>query len=538
MSNPKGNVSVMKNLDPHDLGAIFARISRAPYSVRGTLLQEYVNSKGQFDVQKAEKVFDRVLNQFGDDSVGQLGGAHIYFTWVSMLATKVIEDLRIGGEPLEESTRYVEFDKKVNWDFLGKNDCYRYHVPEELTGEVRKKYVKYLNHFFDLYTEMLPKMRTYIIKNNLLENFETIFEGKTVLYKELVDEKKKKETQRAYNMAVKAQVCDIIRCVLPAATTTTLGIRGNGQFFTRLITKLWTFENKEFNVLGNEIKKELDTLMPAFVKRSKIDDYLLSINTSMEKIFDKYFSNIEKKDTFYSSWQKKELREVILYHHCKDKQIERLSAMLFPYLQLSTWQIRDVLVRLNDSERKEIETAYLGERKTRRHRTGRGLEWGYPYQFDIIAAFAEYRDLQRHRMMSQQRQKITPHLGFSMPQEIIEIGYEDKVKRCIEMSKELYTELCSVGLDHLAEYVTLFNHQLRFNFSMNERQLQHLCELRSQKQGHTGYRIIAQEMAKQALLRDSWLSESLKFVNYKHYLGLCRAEAEAKQSAKNWKLIK
>ena len=63
-------------------------------------------------LKKARAFFERVLVGYGDDSVAQLGGAHIACENISNVAAKLLEDARIGIAPLEKSTRYVRFDQK------------------------------------------------------------------------------------------------------------------------------------------------------------------------------------------------------------------------------------------------------------------------------------------------------------------------------------------------------------------------------------------------------------------------------------------
>ena len=136
-----GPVYAVVNLPEVVKGALFARYSRSPKSVRRLFLDEFL---GDADVgiqaiadrleaddpivnlQRAEDLFDRVFTQYGDDSVAQLGGAHIACEQASNLLTKVLEWGRLASY-LEQSTRYIFYDQK-----LGSR--YRYHVPTELIG--------------------------------------------------------------------------------------------------------------------------------------------------------------------------------------------------------------------------------------------------------------------------------------------------------------------------------------------------------------------------------------------------------------------
>ena len=181
----------------------------------------------------------------------------------------------------------------------------------------------------------------------------------------------------------------------------------------------------------------------------------------------------------------------------EDYQMNMLSAFIFPYVQHPTEQIRRVVRALPEGKRQEIFDTYIGERQSKRDRPGRGLEYGYPIQFDIIAGFAEYRDLQRHRMLTQQRQ----NLSILRPE---------------------------------AQYASLFNHLIRWNMGMNLRELGHFTELRTQKAGHPKYRRICQTLSKLYLKRHPEMAPVLKFVDHNDYdQGITRAEQEARTARKS-----
>ena len=91
---------------------MYARYSRAKGSFLETFLKEFIK-EGQLDPVKAKEVIERILIAFGDDSVGELEGAHLSLEQISNLATKEVEDRRIGGSPIEQSTRYVVYDQKT-----------------------------------------------------------------------------------------------------------------------------------------------------------------------------------------------------------------------------------------------------------------------------------------------------------------------------------------------------------------------------------------------------------------------------------------
>src|SRR6476620_10899511 len=73
-------------------GALFARYSRYHGTLRRLYLDEFVGSapaepRATADTERAERLYERVFLEFGDDSVAQLGGAHVAFEWSSNVLT-------------------------------------------------------------------------------------------------------------------------------------------------------------------------------------------------------------------------------------------------------------------------------------------------------------------------------------------------------------------------------------------------------------------------------------------------------------------
>jgi hypothetical protein len=218
----------------------------------------------------------------------------------------------------------------------------------------------------------------------------------------------------------------------------------------------------------------------------------------------------------------------------EDQHIHLLSNMIFPYVRHSSCQIRGIVKALPEERKKQIFATYIGSRHSKRDRAGRALEYGYPIQFDILTGFAEYRDLQRHRMLTQQRQDLGIDLGYSVPEEIEEISMGSKVQECFERTESLHRDFKRAGMEQEAQYATLFNHFIRWNVGMNLRELGHMVELRTQKAGHPKYRRTAQMMARQYLKRHPDMEPILQFVDYNDYDGgITRADQEARTARKS-----
>ena len=154
-----GPVFALTNLPEVVKGALFARYSRSPKSLRRLFLDEFAGGEAAsapvaaVGVERAERLYERVFLEYGDDSVAQLGGVHIACESVSNILTKVLEWGRLMAY-LEQSTRYVPYDDRPH----GR---YRYHVPAELTGALRDRYVTPLATAFDAYRTWLPRLRAF-----------------------------------------------------------------------------------------------------------------------------------------------------------------------------------------------------------------------------------------------------------------------------------------------------------------------------------------------------------------------------------------
>jgi hypothetical protein len=175
------------------------------------------------------------------------------------------------------------------------------------------------------------------------------------------------------------------------------------------------------------------------------------------------------------------------------------------------------------SERKEIFSDYVQRRKTRRDKPGRALEQVY-YTFDILGNLGLYRDLHRHRILTQERQDFTVVHGYDTPAEMIEAGYRADFDRCMGEAAELYEKI-ERDLPQEAQYVVPFAYRIRWYMKLNLREAVHIGELRTMPQGHPDYRRVVQEMWRKIREVHPALSECAKFIDWKTYqLGRLQSE--------------
>ncbi|NOX72033.1 MAG: thymidylate synthase [Candidatus Micrarchaeota archaeon] len=515
-TNLDSNVFALRNLPEVVKGALFSRYSRSPKGLRRILLDEFINKPemGFSDIvsfkeedsqivatQKAEKFYDRVLIGFGDDSVAELGGAHLAVEGISNIASKFfLEDARIGLSPLEKSTRYVLFNDKVD----GK---YRYYRdPTIMRSEFADLYVRTCDMLFDVYSELI---------NPLKEHFRKKYP------------KSPDVTGRAYESTINAKACDTLRNLLPAATLTNVGLFGNGRAFEYLLMKMRTSQLTEIRHLAEKMQHELSKVIPSFVKRvySKHGDEFVEFAKKTRRDLAEIPVRIEKTE--------ENIPPVDIVYYDSDAVDKVVSFILYEYTGRPLREIMENVRHMPYLEKSDIISAYTRNRENRRHKPGRAFETVY-YTFDILADFGAFRDLQRHRILTQARQMLTTDYGYAIPPEIEEAELADDFIVAMEKAKEAFNKIREKYPEE-AQYVVPFGYRMRWHFTLNLREAFHLCELRSGRQGHPNYRRIAWQIYEKIKEVHPLLVKHMKFIDMKDY-DLERLDAEKRIDRKLEKL--
>jgi thymidylate synthase ThyX len=452
-----------------------------------------------------------VLIGYGDDSVAQLGGAHIACEQISNVAAKLLEDARIGIAPLEKSTRYVRFDTKgEDGDFLF------YKEPHLMASPYRDAYLSTMRLLFGTYAAQIEPMIEFVRRSLPIESVEWKHPqtGEPLMYKEAVqDDQLRKWAETAYRSTVRAQACDILRAYLPAATLTNVGIFGVGQAFEHLLNKLYSHELTEAQQIAIGMRGALETLIPSFVKRARHSEYLADTFAAVRRVSAQHLAR-----TAVATSQPVTLVD---YDDAAEEKI--VAAILYPHVQQPLVQLRELARNLTAEQHRHILEEYLHRRRHRRDKPGRALEQ-VSYTFDIIANLGLYRDLQRHRILTQERQDFTTVHGYDTPLEIEEAGFQPDFTRCMDQAANLYRQL--VGeFSQEAQYVVPFAYRIRWYMRMNLREAVHIGELRTMPQGHPDYRFIVQEMWRLIGTVHPTLAHCARFLDWNTYrLGRLQAE--------------
>ena len=504
LTDSSGDVYVFNDkISPITVAAAMARLSRRFDDLRVTLLDEFAGKMG-----KDNSLLRRIITAYGDDSVQQLAGIHLVVENASNLLTKKLEWGRLAAY-LEQSTRYIFYDEK------DENGNYRYIVPESLNGDLKAKYISIMDKIFDNYSVIVKKLTDHVRNNSKVPD---------------------EERDIAWKGATKAQACDAARNLLPVATLSTVGIYISGQSLESLIYHLWSDELPEANIKGDQILKEARKVIPMFLERAdKPERGGAFVAYRAENM-----KNIKKlaKELLPETFSAGEYREVTLNNYFPKNELDLAADMLYSESDRSLEVIKNIVDELPYDKKIKIFNTYIGERLNRRHRPGRALEKAY-YSYDIVCDFGIFRDLQRHRMVSDlDWQTLSPRFGYSVPELIEEAGLVDLFEDCFVLSLSLYSEMLADGKETEAQYATLMGHRMRWKITYNAREAMHFHELRTAPQGHPEYRRIVKIMHDELAKVHPILAESMKFVNKDEDPELTRLAAERYTQFKLKKLNK
>ncbi len=506
VTNTHGHVFALRNLPEVIKGALFSRYSRSSLGIRSLLLKEFIgnneethfseiagsndgsnNAQIQQDaIQKAQNFYDRILDGYGDDSIGELGGAHLAAENISMLAAKAIEDCRIGGSPLEKSTRYVYFDQKVNGEYQFYRD------PILMTSAFRDVYTDTCNHLFETYSRLIPL---------LSEIFEKEMPKDPAI------------SAAAYRAALRAKVLDCLRGLLPASTLTNVGVFGNGRFYEGLLHKLHCHNLTEIQEIGKRSCDELAKIIPSFVRRAHAEH---RTHTSYSSFFENMNNELTQVSAMFSGGADRSFANgVRLIEYDPDSPAKVAAALLFPFCNRGLSDLRRQCKHLSEEDISRILDAAALSREHRRHKSPRALEHA-AFTFEVVGDYGAYRDLHRHRLLTQEKQLLTCDYGFHLPPELEGTAMEDDYNNAMFRAKETY-DLIAAELPEEAQYVVPMGYHIRWYIHANLRALQWLCELRSAAAGHPSYRHIAQEIARQVCHVIPAFERFFKFVDFEGY---------------------
>ena len=504
-------VFALVNLPEVVKGALFARYSRSPKSLRRLFLDEFV---GDLDIsgdisldatiglERAEQLYEKVFVEYGDDSVAQLGGVHLACEQSSNVLSKVLEWGRLMAY-LEQSTRYIAYDNRL------ESGHYRYFRPTEiLDSPYGARYVGDMDRVFDTYGELMPAMRAWVSGRFPQQAGDTDF---------------------VYRQAVRAKSLDALRGLLPAASLSNIGLYGTGQSYEQLLLRMRAHPLPEARTYADMMLTELRKVIPSFLQRVDVAErggewtaYLSSTHEATQRVVHRLWPDNESSFTGAGngggrgggSADAEPDAEVTLLDFDPEGEEKVLVAACFSHLDCSEQEAQRRVRCLSHDQRVALLAAYVGDRRNRRHRPGRAFE-RTDYRFELVTDYGAFRDLQRHRMLTIEWQQLGIELGYDMPEIVAEAGLGDGYTDAIERAEDLYRTLAP-EFGEQATYAVALAHRIRYIMQFNAREAMHLIELRSGSQGHPAYRRVAQEMHRAIAERAGHraLADAMTFVDH------------------------
>ena len=490
-TNLDEDVFALRNLPEVVKGALFARYSRSAKSLRRLFLDEFLDavSAGRagetaVGVERADRLYERVFGDYGDDSVAQLGAAHVACEGVSNVLTKVLERGRLAAY-LEQSTRYVPYTDRPGgrWKYL---------IPEELDGlPLRRRYVSTLDDAFETYRRWLEPAQAHFRRR----------------YPNTAG-----DPDGVYRAVIRAKALDTLRGLLPAATRSNLGIFASGQAFEALLLRLRAHPLAEARACAGRMLTELRKLIPAFLTRVDREDrgvrwsrYLAGTRRETGEAAERLLLGAAPAPQ----------PEVVLTDFDPDGEIKVVAAALYESSRLPEAQLLQIARGMGAGDRAAVLCAYVGNRENRRHRPGRAFE-RTGYCFDVLSDYGAFRDLQRHRLLTVEWQELSADHGYAEPSALEDIGAVEDWRRVMERTRELHAAMTRESSPAVAQYAVAMAYRIRYRMQMNAREAMHVIELRTTPQGHPAYRRVCQAMhrliAEQAGHRA--IAEAMRFADH------------------------
>lgn len=469
-TNTDGFVFCLQNIPQELAAALFARYSRSNKSLRRIFLDEFLEDVESITTHSAlgegsrtRQLMKKVIGEYGDDSVAQLAVAHVAVEQVSTVLTRSLERHRLLSF-LEQSTRYV------NLSSLRDDGSLRAVIPEELKGDLRRRYHSIIAQEFDLYSAVYRSMEARYNEGLSADDL-------------------------AKRRASRAAALDVARGCLPMATMTNVGIVGSAQGLEYLVIRLRSIGSSESLLVADAIAREVSKVLGLLVARMDRPDrglrwteYLVEKQRDLAQLL----GTPEGGDHFVSPtpYAEPNVRLLQLEPRTDD---ELIPWMLYELSGASFADCENWSMRLTEPERLQVFDAYVGQRENRRHKPSRAWEMG-SYTFEIETDYGSYRDLARHRLLTLLEQDPVTLSGYQVDPQLAEEGLLESIDPVFDSAFRLAHELHGEVSAPTARMVLPLASRVRFVVRLNARELMHLLELRSQPQGHPVYRHIAQQM--------------------------------------------
>jgi len=443
MKRPKCRVYVLEGKTEENIAMAMAVTSRSP--------EPFDKILSEIDEKKSSNFLEKFYITYGHGSIADSAFIHIAIENISQIVIKALENSRLAAYQ-EKSTRYQILTREFSVE------------PKEIkSSTLHELYVQTINMLFDLYEEFVETLLKQARQKN---------------------KKLPSESEGAFENRIRIPVIDRCRLILPVACMGNVGMTMSGREIEYTIAKLLSHPLSEVRELGEEIKKVAIKKLPILVKFTEQIKYQMGLEKALRKE--------SKKILGTSSKLNPKRKDVELVKYDKDALIRVLVASLERFSTQPHSIIEKKVKAFSTKQMEKLFDKVIGSRTKRHDKPLRELEVTN-YTFDIMCDYGAFRDLQRHRMITQTVQRITCDLGFNEPLNLEETGLADKYRQTMNKAAAANRKIAS-KFPNEAQYVIPMAYKLRFLFHMNLREAMYIIELRSRPQGHISYRRIAWQM--------------------------------------------
>jgi thymidylate synthase ThyX len=472
VSNLDGDVFALAGLPEEVIAVLFAYYSRSKDDLRTNLARlladqdiEVGAGGGQapqfrLATEKARAFHEKWVVGYGHASVAEHAVVHLAIENVSIVVSKLIEDLRLASYT-EKSTRYVLWDENS------------FHALPELDGRLGHLYQDTARSLFRTYIELVPRVEQEVRHRH---------------------PRGEKQSEGAYTSQVRAKTFDLLRGLLPAGTKTNLGFTANARAIEMLLSKMLTSPLAEARDVASRMHRESAHIAPTLVKYVAPNAYRASLREDMPLLAQAAgLTGTSEADATEEYGQ-----AVRLLRYDSDALQRVVQALAYDGSD-ALWNATGLGASIARAAPNKVEelVALAMKRRGKFDPAPRAFE-ATTLMFEVTMDFGAYRDLQRHRMVSPFPQRLTCRLGAEVPRELDEMaGVGELFRRALERAEETWSEIAPER-PWEAQYVVPLAYRLRAMWQMNLRELFHLVELRSAREGHPSYRKIAQEIYRTA----------------------------------------
>ena len=479
VTNLDRDVFALRNLPEEVVAVLFAYYSRSRDDLRTNLRkllddEELAMLEGAGAApslstarEKAKAFHEKWVVGYGHGSVAEHAVVHLAVERCSIVAAKALEEARLAAYT-EKSTRYVRFDEATLVTDIG--------LPAELATE----YERGARALLHSYTRIADAVEAELIKRNPTPDGTP---------------------PKAHVNVLRAHACDLLRGLLPAGVPTNVGVTINARALEAHIGKLLGSPLAEVRRIGEQFRVEATEIVPTLLK---------------------YTAPKGHRDGAYERARRaraglhvagEAARDVdVRLLDASDEPLRNLAATIHCELFGATW---DEAWRRSShpSRAKELVDAYLSDRGPH-DQPLRALEQVH-FRFEVRCDYGAWRDLQRHRMVSATTPRLGTSEGWWLSPELAELGFDSQCREALEEAGALHERIAS-SHPWEAQYAVPLAFRVRYVMQANLRELFHLIELRSARQGHESYRRVAQALAERLIAECPWVEAHLR-VDRNHY---------------------